>query len=109
METRLGTQVPLMRHRLGLGGVGGAEPPLAPPIYSRRPYRSQRRCRENLLRSPGGQSRSSAGPLVAQEGCSMHRVAPATFASMACQDYAETCLAYLPDLNNVPIFSVPGL
>ena len=38
--TRLGTQVPLMRHRLGLGGGGGAEPPLAPPTYSRRPFRS---------------------------------------------------------------------
>ena len=103
--TRLGTQVPLMRHRLGLGGGGGAEPPLAPPTYSRRPFRSQSPCRENGLCSPGGRSSSSAVHLVAQEGCRMHRAALATFASVALQDYADTCLAYLP----VPVFSVPGL
>ena len=102
---RLGTQVPLMRHRLGLGGGGGAEPPLAPPTYSRRPFRSQSPCRENGLCSPGGRSSSSAVHLVAQEGCRMHRAALATFASVALQDYADTCLAYLP----VPVFSVPGL
>lgn len=97
-----------MRHGLGLGGAGGAEPPWAPPVCSSRPYRSWRRCRENALCSPGGPGSSSSLHLAAHEGCNMHRVAPATFASVTRQDYAETCLAYLPDLNNVPIFSVPG-
>lgn len=47
--------------------------------------------------------------LTAHEGCRVRKVALATFASVACEDYAETCLACLTNLGDVHIFSVPGL
>ncbi|XP_068386689.1 lethal(2) giant larvae protein homolog 1 isoform X3 [Eschrichtius robustus] len=47
--------------------------------------------------------------LTAHEGCRVRKVALATFASVACEDYAETCLACLTNLGDVHVFSVPGL
>lgn len=47
--------------------------------------------------------------LTAHEGCRVRKVALATFASAACEDYAETCLACLTNLGDVHVFSVPGL
>ncbi|XP_006901248.1 PREDICTED: lethal(2) giant larvae protein homolog 1 [Elephantulus edwardii] len=47
--------------------------------------------------------------LTAHEGCRVRKVALATFTSVACEDYAETCLACLTNLGDVHIFSVPGL
>ncbi|KAM5263912.1 lethal(2) giant larvae protein homolog 1 isoform 4-T4 [Ctenodactylus gundi] len=47
--------------------------------------------------------------LTAHEGCRVRKVALATFTSVACEDYAETCLACLTNLGDVHVFSVPGL
>lgn len=47
--------------------------------------------------------------LTAHEGCRVRKVALATFASVACEDYTETCLACLTNLGDVHVFSVPGL
>ncbi|XP_025136244.1 lethal(2) giant larvae protein homolog 1 isoform X2 [Bubalus kerabau] len=47
--------------------------------------------------------------LTAHEGCRVRKVALATFASVACEDYSETCLACLTNLGDVHVFSVPGL
>ncbi|XP_047615274.1 lethal(2) giant larvae protein homolog 1 isoform X3 [Phacochoerus africanus] len=47
--------------------------------------------------------------LTAHEGCRVRKVALVTFASAACEDYAETCLACLTNLGDVHVFSVPGL
>ncbi|XP_040830442.1 lethal(2) giant larvae protein homolog 1 isoform X2 [Ochotona curzoniae] len=47
--------------------------------------------------------------LTAHEGCRVRKVALATFASVACEDYVETCLACLTNLGDVHVFSVPGL
>ncbi|KAM6184872.1 lethal(2) giant larvae protein homolog 1 [Rhynchocyon petersi] len=47
--------------------------------------------------------------LTAHEGCRVRKVALATFASVACENYTETCLACLTNLGDVHIFSVPGL
>lgn len=47
--------------------------------------------------------------LTAHEGCRVRKVALATFASVACEDYAETCLACLTNLGDLHVFSVPGL
>lgn len=47
--------------------------------------------------------------LTAHEGCRVRKVALATFASVACEDYTETGLACLTNLGDVHIFSVPGL
>nr|XP_010598531.1 lethal(2) giant larvae protein homolog 1 isoform X2 [Loxodonta africana] len=47
--------------------------------------------------------------LTAHEGCRVRKVALATFASVVCEDYTETCLACLTNLGDVHVFSVPGL
>ncbi|XP_048220974.1 lethal(2) giant larvae protein homolog 1 isoform X2 [Perognathus longimembris pacificus] len=47
--------------------------------------------------------------LTAHEGCRVRKVALATFTSVACEDYAETCLACLTNLGDIHVFSVPGL
>lgn len=47
--------------------------------------------------------------LTAHEGCRVRKVALATFASVACEDYTETGLACLTNLGDVHVFSVPGL
>ncbi|XP_057570279.1 lethal(2) giant larvae protein homolog 1 isoform X2 [Hippopotamus amphibius kiboko] len=47
--------------------------------------------------------------LTAHEGCRVRKVALATFASVACEDYSETCLACLTNLGDAHVFSVPGL
>ncbi|XP_006875593.1 PREDICTED: lethal(2) giant larvae protein homolog 1 [Chrysochloris asiatica] len=47
--------------------------------------------------------------LTAHEGCRVRKVALATFTSVACEDYVETCLACLTNLGDVHVFSVPGL
>ncbi|XP_054992636.1 lethal(2) giant larvae protein homolog 1 isoform X1 [Sorex araneus] len=47
--------------------------------------------------------------LTAHEGCRVRKAALATFTSVACEDYTETCLACLTNLGDVHVFSVPGL
>ena len=47
--------------------------------------------------------------LTAHEGCSVHKGALATCASMSCEDYSETCLPCLTNLGKVYVFFVPDL
>ncbi|XP_059572676.1 lethal(2) giant larvae protein homolog 1 isoform X3 [Alligator mississippiensis] len=47
--------------------------------------------------------------LTAHEGCRVRKVALVSFASAACEDYAEHGLVCLTNLGDIHIFSVPGL
>ncbi|XP_036694085.1 LLGL scribble cell polarity complex component 2-like [Balaenoptera musculus] len=57
--------------------------------------------------SPPKMSAKTKFKLTAHEGCRVRKVALATFASVACGDYAETCLACLTNLGDVVVFPVP--
>ncbi|KAJ6655973.1 hypothetical protein lerEdw1_004558 [Lerista edwardsae] len=47
--------------------------------------------------------------LTAHEGCRVRKVALVNFASAACEDYTENCLACLTNLGDIHVFTVPGL
>ena len=57
--------------------------------------------------TPPKMSAKTKFKLTAHEGCRVCKVALATFASVACDDYAETCLASLTNLGNVVVFPAP--
>lgn len=89
------------RRRLGLGC--GLLPVLGTPGPAHRP-----RARRQVFTLPKVSAKTKF-KLTAHEGCRVRKVALATFASAACEDYAETCLACLTNLGDVHVFSVPGL
>lgn len=47
--------------------------------------------------------------LMAVEGCCMYKLALATFAGDASEDYAKTCLACLNNLDDIHVSLLPGL
>lgn len=106
-----GGRVPGQRQPCGWGcrptGGLGAEWGLLPASGSTGPaHRPPAHCQVFTLPKVSAKTKFK---LTAHEGCRVRKVALATFASVACEDYAETCLACLTNLGDVHVFSVPGL